>query len=34
MYGCSFLEFFRLSINYRGVVSAETLPSSYENKKQ
>ena len=26
LYGCSFLGFFRLSINYRGVVSAETLP--------
>ena len=25
-HGCSFLGFFRLSINYRGVVSAETLP--------
>ena len=29
-YGCSFLGFSRLSINYRGVVSAETLP---EKKK-
>ena len=26
LYDCSFLGFFRLSINYRGVVSAETLP--------
>ena len=25
-YDCSFLGFFRLSINYRGAVSAETLP--------
>ena len=30
LYGCSFLGFFRLSINYRDVVSAETLP---EKKK-
>ena len=30
LYGCSFLGFFRLSFNYRGVKSAET----YENKKQ
>ena len=30
MYGCSFLEFFHLGINYRGIVSAETLP---EKKK-
>ena len=36
LYGCSFLGFFRSSINYRGVVSAEMLPEikSYENKKQ
>ena len=35
-YGCSFLGYFRLSINYRGVVSVETLPEKkgYENKKQ
>ena len=26
LYGCSFLGFFRFSINYRGVVSAKTLP--------
>ena len=26
LYDCSFLGFFRLSTNYRGVVSAETLP--------
>ena len=26
LYGCSFLGFFCLSINYRGVVSAETIP--------
>ena len=30
LYDCSFLGFFRLSTNYRGVVSAETLP---EKKK-
>ena len=26
LYGCSFLGFFRLSVNYCGVVSAETIP--------
>ena len=30
LYGCSFLGFFRLGINYRSIVSAERLP---EKKK-
>ena len=30
LYGCSFLGFFRLGINYRSIVSAESLP---EEKK-
>ena len=31
LYGCSFLGFFRLGINYRSIVSAERLP---EKKKK